>query len=127
MSESVFVEGEFFLLIVMSVILPIGIFSFMLLKKAISRTKVLLFGIILLVISGINVLLLQHLASMARISPSLLDDHFFTSAISISLYLLPAIFAGIGINIVSHILISHLEDAERKYDSMATSKDRENE
>jgi hypothetical protein len=31
------------------------------------------------------------------------------------LYLLPALFAGIGINVVSHILVSHRVGAEKKF------------
>ena len=35
---------------------------------------------------------------------------------TISLYLLPALFAGIGINLVSHVLIYHLASAEHRFD-----------
>lgn len=116
MNDSIFVEKEFFLLIVVSLILPIGLYAFMMAKKALSRTSVLLFGVILVVISGANVVLLQRLAAMAKLSTSVLDNRFFWSEISLALYLLPALFAGIGINIISHILIAHLGDAEREFE-----------
>ena len=35
---------------------------------------------------------------------------------ALGLYLLPALFAGIGINLVSHVLIHHLVSAERRFD-----------
>jgi len=60
--------------------------------------------------------LLQRLASMAKISASALDNQVFSSEISLALYLLPALFAGIGINIISHIIIVHLGDAERQFE-----------
>lgn len=85
-------------------------------RRAISRKVVLLFGVILITISGINVVLLQSLSERAPKTPSLFDDRVFTSELSVALYLLPIIFAGIGVNILSHILISHLSDAERQFD-----------
>lgn len=116
MADSIFVEKEFFALIVVSLILPIGLYAFMMMKRSLSRCKVLLFGVTLVLISGCNVVLLRHLAAMAQASPSLLDNRFFTSEISLVLYLLPALFAGIGINIISHVIVRHLEDAERQFE-----------
>ncbi|CAH1199700.1 conserved membrane hypothetical protein [Candidatus Nitrotoga sp. BS] len=116
MSNSIFVEIEFISLIIFSFILPFSIYIYMMRRKAISRKLVLLFGVILITISGINVVLLQSLSEMAAKSSSLLDDKVFTSELSIALYLIPIIFAGIGVNILSHILISHLADAEKQFD-----------
>ena len=31
-------------------------------------------------------------------------------------YLLPALFAGLGVNMLSHILVGHLRDAETRFD-----------
>ena len=116
MSNSVFVEAEFFLLIVLSLVLPVSIYGYMMWKQAISRKTVLAFSIVLLTISGLNVLLLRILAVAAKNSLSLLDDQIFLSEMTVALYLLPAIFAGVGVNMLSHILISHLTEAERKFD-----------
>lgn len=116
MSESVFMQFEFFLLIVFALVLPIGIYGTMMLKKAISRVTIILFGIGLILISGVTIILLQRLATQAKLSASLLDDRLFASEVSAALYLLPVLFAGIGVNMISHILISHLTSAERQYD-----------
>lgn len=62
MTNSVFVEVEFFLLTFCSLILPVSIYGYMMWKKAISRKTVFLFAGTLTVISGINVFLLQRLA-----------------------------------------------------------------
>jgi len=85
-------------------------------RKAISRKVVLLFGVVLITISGINVVLLQRLSDMATKTPSLIDDRVFTSELSVALYLLPIIFADVDVNILSHILISYVCDAEKKFD-----------
>jgi hypothetical protein len=116
MSHSAFAEIEFSLLIIFSIILPVGIYSYMMWKKAISRRSVLGFGVLLIAIAGISIYLLQRLNVIAKTSPSLLDDRIFASEVSIALYLLPLLFAGIGINLISDTLIRHLDDAERKYD-----------
>lgn len=116
MNNSVFVEIQFFMLIVCTFVLPIGIYSYMMWKRSISRKVVLLFGVLLIAVSGGNIFLLHLLRIMAKGTPSLLDDSIFASEMSVALYLVPAIFAGIGVNIISHILISHLADAEKKFD-----------
>ena len=116
MANSVFVEIEFFLLILVSIVLPVSLYGYMMWKSAISRRTVLLLGVVLVVIAGANVYLLQRLNIMAKASVSLIDNQVFVSELSIALYLLPAVFAGIGVNMVSHILVSHLNDAERRYD-----------
>jgi hypothetical protein len=46
----------------------------------------------------------------------LIDDYFFASEISVALYLLPVIFASTGTNLISHILIRHLTEAERRFE-----------
>lgn len=122
MNNSVFVEIEFFLLVVFSLVLPVCLYVYMMWKQAISRKTVLAFSIVLLTISGLNVFLLRTLAVAAKTSPSLLDDKIFLSEMTVALYLLPAIFAGIGINMLSHILISHLTEAEKKFEQIAQEK-----
>lgn len=116
MINSAFAEIEFSLLIVFSIILPVSIYSYMMWKKAISRKTVLFFGISLIAIAGVSIYLLQRLNVIAKTSISMLDDRIFASEISIALYLLPLLFAGIGVNLISEILIRHLNDAERQYD-----------
>lgn len=117
MDESVFFKLEFFLLLFFSLILPIGLYIYMMRKRVISKTKVIIFSISLILIAAVNVLYLKRLESMSKISPSLVDDQVFASEITIALYIFPAVFAGLGINMVSHILISHLSEAEKRLNS----------
>lgn len=114
-SQSVFVEMDFFLLIVLSLLLPAAIYGYMMWKRALSRLAIFGFGISLIVLAGVNVVVLRRLAELTAHTPSLLDDQLFAGGISLALYLFPALFAGVGINIVSHLLVSHLTEAERRY------------
>ena len=52
---------------------------------------------------------------MATKSASLLDSSIFASELSVALYIVPIFFGGIGVNVVSHVLIRHLDDAERRF------------
>lgn len=116
MQQSVFIRIEFFLLVFFSLILPITIYAYMMWKRAISRKTVFFLAIMLIALSGIDILLLQQLKGQAELSPSLIDNGLFGSEMSLALYLLPALFAGLGINVLSHLLISHLSQAERQFD-----------
>ena len=115
MSASVFVELKFWLLVALSLLAPAMIYAVLMRKRAIRRSTVALLGMCLVAISGFDVYLLQSLAAMSRLSPSLLDDAVFASEISIALYALPICFGGIGVNVISHVLISHLIDAEKQF------------
>ncbi|MGP1676986.1 MAG: hypothetical protein ACTS6J_07490 [Burkholderiales bacterium] len=115
MSDTVFTEVAFWLLVVFSFVLPFGIYWALLSKRSIAKRTILLFGLAIVGIAGVDVYLLQRLASLAKLSSSLIDDALFVSEISLALYFLPALFGGIGINLVSHVLISHLVQAESRF------------
>lgn len=115
MSTTVFSEVEFWLLITFSFVLPVLIYWLLLSKRTIAQTTVLLLGVALVGIAGVDVYLLQTLKSMAKLSPSLVSDAIFVSEVSVALYLLPAMFGGVGINLVSHVLINHLHEAEKRF------------
>ena len=117
--STVFYEIEFFALAISSVLLPVGIYVVMLFKKSISQWTVLALALTLIALSGVDLVLLQKLAAKARISASMIDDSLFLTELSIALYLLPAVFAGLGINLISHVLIRHLLRAEGRFDHRA--------
>lgn len=112
---SIFAELYFWLLVACSVILPTAIYVALLFKRAVSRTTILILGLTLVTISGVDVFLLQRLEAMSKLSPSLLDDAVFNSEVTIGFYLLPALFAGIGIDVISHVLIRHLDKAQKTF------------
>lgn len=116
MTESAWIELYFFALTAVSLVLPISLYGYMMYKRVISRPTVFCFGVILIALSGANLFLLQRLSALAARSPALWDNKMFNSELSMALYLLPVVFAGIGVNVISHILISHLGDAEKLFD-----------
>ncbi len=116
MNNSVFFEFEFWLLVACSIVIPAGIYSVLLKKRAISHVTVLFLGVVLVLISGLDVYLMQTLKEMAKHTTSAIDDRFFVSELSIGFYLIPALFGGVGVNLVSHVLIRHLNDAENQFE-----------
>jgi hypothetical protein len=117
MHQSVFMEGEFYALIVSSIIAPVSIYAYLMWRRAIGRGAVLGFGVVMIALSGIDVYVLRYLNQLARVTLSALDDKIFSSEVSTALYVLPVVFAGIGVNIVSHVLIDHLKSAEERYEA----------
>jgi len=115
MHDTVFVELKFWILVVCSFLLPGFILWLFLTVRAIKRSTVLVLAVLLVAISGVDFYLLQELARLARLTPSLADDAVFDSEVTIGLYLLPALLAGVGINVASHVLIQHLTDAESRF------------
>lgn len=116
MKESVFFEIEFVILIASSFLIPTGIYVFLLITQSISRWTVMGFAVVLLLLSALDVFLLQSLSDQSKATVSLLDDRLFSTELALALYLLPAVFAGVGVNLLSDILISHLKEAERRFD-----------
>jgi hypothetical protein len=116
MKDTIFLEIEFVSLVLCSVLLPCGIYAFLLLTKSVSRWAVLGLALLLISLSGVDVVLLQVLAAKSRTTPSLVDDTLFSAEMSVALYLLPAVFAGVGVNLISHLLTSHLGAAEARFE-----------
>lgn len=117
MRSSVFIELHFWLLLTFSVVLPAVIYFGLLVRRAVSSMTVLAFGLLLTMLSGVDVYLLQTLSRMAEQTPSVVDDAVFLSELSVALYVLPVLFGGIGVNLVSHVLVRHLTRAEHRFDA----------
>jgi hypothetical protein len=116
MDRTVFFHIEFWLLVFFSLVLPVAIYWWLFKRRATSPIAVLFLGLALVAIAGIDVFLLQTLSSMARLTPSLMDDAVFGSEITVALYALPALIGGVGVNVISHALIRHLESAEESFE-----------
>jgi hypothetical protein len=115
MSQSVFVEFAFWLLVMFSIVIPAAIIWVCLTIRKVSRNHVLALGLLLVAIAGVDFYLLQALKRRSQETPSTADDIIFNSEITVGLYVLPALLAGIGINIASHVIIQHLSDAQRRF------------
>jgi len=116
MPHSVFVEIRFWLLVLCSLIVPSAIYVTLYLRRAVSPLTVLVLGLVLLLVAGLDVYLLQSIGNTAMQTPSLADDKLFVSELSMALYLLPLTFGGIGVNLISHVLLRHLTEAEGRFD-----------
>jgi hypothetical protein len=115
MNSSVFAELWFWLMMLASVVLPVVIYGVLLAKRAVSPITVLVLGLVLVAIAGLDVYFLRHLAAIAKVTASASDDAFFASEVSLALYLLPVLFGGVGVNLVSDVLIGHLRNAEKRF------------
>jgi hypothetical protein len=112
--QSVFVELRFWLLILLTFGTPMLIYGALLKRPAIVGAHVLMLGVALVAIAGLDAWLLQALKTLSLQTPALIDDYIFASEVSIALYALPVLYGGVGVNIVSHVLMEHLLLAERE-------------
>jgi hypothetical protein len=113
---SLYLRGEFWTLVAVSIVVPATVFIWLIRRRKIARLTVALVALALILLSGIDAILLQRLNTMARRTPGLGDDRIFASEFSLALYILPLLTAGIGINLLSHVLNRHLIIAELEYD-----------
>jgi hypothetical protein len=114
MEKLIYLEWEFGILVIFSFAVPTAMLVGMMRKRVFSRLTLIILGHVLVLLAGIDAICLQRLASKAKLSAGLVDDTVFTSEISIALYIIPMILAGIGINVVSHVLCGHLTIVELK-------------
>ncbi|MDM0115450.1 hypothetical protein QTI66_25100 [Variovorax sp. J22R133] len=116
MTGSVFVELRFWIAVVASFVVPLCLYLSLRKRRAISSGSVFWLGLTLVVIAAADVSMLHGLQAAASKSPSHFDN-FFDSELAIGLYLIPALFGGIGIDLVSSVFRRHLEAAEHRYKS----------
>ena len=116
MFDGLLIKTEFWSLVLFSLVVPAGIFWGLMSTRKMSHGTVLGFGILLVALSGLDFGLLKQIFAMTSSMPSLANDKIFRSEFSIALYLLPVLYAGVGTNLISHVLISHLKGAEQAFD-----------
>lgn len=121
-ASSLYLEGEFFGLVALSLLMPGIIAGWLIRRRRISRVSVVLVALTLVILSGTDAILLQRLSAKAKLTSDLLDDRLFASEFSIALYLLPLVTAGIGINLLTHVITEHVVIAELQYDQAKKSK-----
>ena len=114
MTETGFVELRFWSLIVLSLAVPTGLYMLLRKHRAISPGTTLLLGVTLVAVAAIDTGLLHSLASGAASTVTRLDD-LFASEMAIGLYLVPALFGGVGIDLISTVLRNHLQAAEHRH------------
>ena len=114
---TIFTEVRFWGLVLCSLVLPAAIFVTLFVRREFSKTTVLAFGLLLIALAGADIFLLRALARLAQATPSLADDLVFSSELSIALYIFPAAFGTIGLNMVSHVLMHYLKQKEERFEA----------
>jgi hypothetical protein len=102
MNDAAFFRVEFLLLVFSSFILPFALYGYLVFRSRKSPVAVGYFGLILVGLSGLDVGLLRQLRLIAMATPSVLDDRIFASELTVTLYILPVVFAAVGLNLVWH-------------------------
>jgi hypothetical protein len=120
--DIVFLKAQFWILVCSSLVVPAWVCWYLLTRRSISRNRVLLFGLLLLALSALNLVLLPALYDQAKRTATLVDDAIFASEYSVALYLLPLLSAGLGINLISHVLRTRLSFAEIRHDREEAAK-----
>jgi hypothetical protein len=115
MSHSVFADSRFWLMVLVSVVLPSGSCAVPLAERAASRSVVLLPGIALVAVAVLDPCVLRSLAAASRRTTALADAAVFASGVSLALHLLPAMLGGVGVNLISHIPFSHPVEAQKRF------------
>lgn len=115
--HTVFTHVYFWLLILFAGAPSAAIYWLALRKRAMSTFVILLLGFSLVAIAAVEVYLLQSLKAQAKLTPSVADDVVFNSEVSIALFLVPVMFCGIGINVISHVLMEHLVETRKRFKS----------
>lgn len=113
---TVFTQLRFWSLVLFSVVMPAAIFVTLFVRREFSKTTVLVFGLLLIGLAAADIFLLHALSVSARATPSLADDVVFASELSIALYILPAAFGTLGINMTSHVLMHYLKQKEQRFE-----------
>lgn len=108
MESVVWLRLEFWLLVLSSLALPACIVAHLLRVTAIARWLLLAYACALILLSGLDIVFLKAVMALARHSHSLIDDAVFLSEYSLALYMLPLLAAGLGINLLSHVITQHL-------------------
>jgi hypothetical protein len=117
MNATIFTEFRFWALVSFSLVLPSAIFFTLFVRRAFSKTTVLVFGLLLVAMASVDLVLLRALSNAALATPSLADDRVFASELSIALYILPAAFGTLGINMASHVLMHYLRKKEQRFEA----------
>ncbi|WP_432726198.1 hypothetical protein [Variovorax sp. W6] len=114
---TVFTQVRFWLLVLCSLIFPAAIFITLFVRREFSKKTVLAFGLLLIVLAGVDIFVLRALSLEAQATPSLADDIVFSSELSIALYIFPAAFGTFGLNMVSHVLMHYLKQKEARFEA----------
>jgi hypothetical protein len=113
LSDTILVKAEFWALVATSLALPVAIIWHLVRAVRILRRVLIGYSILLMVVSGLDVILIKAIALLARQTSDLADDKVFLSEYSLALYLLPLITVGVGVNLLTYTITRHLRITSR--------------
>ena len=88
-NNTIILRMEFWALVLASLLIPMTIYIVLIQIRKISRLIIGIIGVVLLMLSGVDVVLLQMLNDIAKKTTTLLDDRFFSSECAFAFYILP--------------------------------------
>lgn len=112
MDNPLFLELEFWALLLCSTFLPAVLLIWMTWKRVLSKYIIISIGFFLIFLAGIDAFLLGLLSVEAEATKSILDDKIFHSELSIALYIVPLVLAKIGVSLITHVLCNHISILE---------------
>lgn len=113
-------------LIFFGVIPSFAIYLLLYLKKSTSPLVVFLCGIGLIFVSVVTLFKLGDISEMARVYLNPTGYKQVMTESRLALYVLPFLSAGVGSNLISHVLLQHLRRTEQIYRDEIQVKNREN-
>lgn len=113
LTDTILVKAEFWALVATSLALPVAIIWHLVRAVRILRRVLIGYSILLMVVSGLDVILIKAIAVLARETSGLGDDKVFLSEYSLALYLLPLITVGVGVNLLTYTITRHLRIVSR--------------
>jgi hypothetical protein len=75
-------------------------------RKPISRLWLFFWGVVFVLLGGINIVVLRRLGEIVMQSQHTWDDVLFGPTYSIAFYVLPLLCAGVGINLITEVITS---------------------
>jgi len=109
MTDTVFVQSEFWALVCLSIGVPALAYGWAARRPRLMWAATCLLGLLMVAVSATDVVLLQVLRRAALRSLDRADDAWFGSEIAIALYAFPILYGGVGVNFISAGLIEHFQ------------------
>lgn len=104
MNSLITIEVEVWLLL-LSCLLPVFFLLIHLVtRKPVNRLWLFFWGVVFVLLGGINIVVLRRLGEIVMRSQHTWDDVFFGPTYSIAFYVLPLLCAGIGVNLISEVI-----------------------
>jgi len=100
------IEIEVWLLLISCLLPVLFLLVHLVNRKPVNRIWLFFWGIVFVLLGGINIVVLRRLGDIAMKSQHAWDDVLFGPTYSIAFYVLPLLCAGIGVNLITEVITS---------------------